>query len=163
MGVRGLVLVSVRCRQLIAFISTQAMIADRVVLLPGTRVGTRAIMGSGALGKRNGTYGAGSTWIGNSSFFLPLAMRCLSHLSSFLLRQRRGDLSQHGIEKTSHRMRHYLPFRQSILQERSVVLRFSLHNDPSHQCDHDGIFCDVLVHKRCWICTNHEASPNPPA
>ena len=46
------------------------MIADRVVLLPGTRVGSRAIMGTGALGKRNGTYGAGSTWIGNGSFFL---------------------------------------------------------------------------------------------
>jgi len=47
------------------------MIADRVVLLPGTRVGTRAVMGSGALGRRNGTYGAGSTWIGNGSFCTP--------------------------------------------------------------------------------------------
>jgi len=45
------------------------MIADRVILLPGTRVGTRAIMGTGALGKRNGTYAAGSTWIGNGNFF----------------------------------------------------------------------------------------------
>jgi len=45
------------------------MIADRVVLLPGTQVGTRAIMGTGALGGRNGTYAAGSTWIGNGSFF----------------------------------------------------------------------------------------------
>ena len=41
--------------------SAEAMIADRVVLLPGTRVGTRAIMGSGVLGRRNGTYTAGST------------------------------------------------------------------------------------------------------
>ena len=29
-----------------------AMIADRVVLLPGTKVGKRTVMGSGALGKR---------------------------------------------------------------------------------------------------------------
>ncbi|KAF8957111.1 AMP-dependent synthetase and ligase [Flammula alnicola] len=42
-----------------------AMIADRVVLLPSTRVGSRAVMGSGALGKRGATYEAGSTWIGN--------------------------------------------------------------------------------------------------
>ncbi|KIM44384.1 hypothetical protein M413DRAFT_67790 [Hebeloma cylindrosporum] len=46
-------------------IENGAMIADRVVLLPGTRVGVRAVMGAGALGRRNGTYGAGSTWIGN--------------------------------------------------------------------------------------------------
>ena len=45
------------------------MIADRVIFLPGTRVGTRAIIGTGALGKRNGTYAAGSTWIGNGKFF----------------------------------------------------------------------------------------------
>ena len=50
------------------------MIADRVILLPGTRVGTRAIMGTGALGKRNGTYAAGSTWIGNGSFSPPYPM-----------------------------------------------------------------------------------------
>ncbi|PPQ70848.1 hypothetical protein CVT24_001055 [Panaeolus cyanescens] len=42
-----------------------AMIADRVVLLPGTRVCKRTVMGSGALGKRNATYEAGSTWLGN--------------------------------------------------------------------------------------------------
>ncbi|KAK7433552.1 hypothetical protein VKT23_020726 [Stygiomarasmius scandens] len=46
-------------------IGNGAMIADRVVLLPGTRVGARAVMGSGALGKRNGVYEEGSTWIGN--------------------------------------------------------------------------------------------------
>jgi len=44
------------------------MIADRVVLLPGTRVGARAVMGSGALGKRNGVYEEGSTWIGNGEY-----------------------------------------------------------------------------------------------
>ncbi|KAF5338042.1 hypothetical protein D9758_014244 [Tetrapyrgos nigripes] len=38
-----------------------AMIADRVE----TVVGSRAVMGSGALGKRNGVYDDGSTWIGN--------------------------------------------------------------------------------------------------
>ena len=44
------------------------MIADRVVLLPGSRVGKRTVMGSGALGKRHGTYEAGSTWLGNGAF-----------------------------------------------------------------------------------------------
>ncbi|KZT25194.1 acetyl-CoA synthetase-like protein [Neolentinus lepideus HHB14362 ss-1] len=45
-------------------IKSGAMIADRVVLLPGTTVGRRAIMGSGALGRRNGTYEDGSVWMG---------------------------------------------------------------------------------------------------
>ncbi|KAF9563625.1 acetyl-CoA synthetase-like protein [Agrocybe pediades] len=42
-----------------------AMIADRVVLLPNTRVGRKTVMGSGALGKRDTTYEPGTTWIGN--------------------------------------------------------------------------------------------------
>ena len=44
------------------------MVADRVVLLPGTRIGYRTVMGTGALGKRNGTYEDGSTWIGNGMY-----------------------------------------------------------------------------------------------
>jgi acetyltransferase-like isoleucine patch superfamily enzyme len=40
-----------------------AMIADRVVLLPGSRVGRKAVMGSGALGRREGNYADGSTWV----------------------------------------------------------------------------------------------------
>ena len=59
------------------------MIADRVILLPGTRVGARAIMGTGTLGKRNGTYAAGSTWIGNGNFFTS-PIRCFPHLSLIL-------------------------------------------------------------------------------
>ena len=66
--------------QLTIYLSVEAMIADRVILLPGTRVGTRAIMGSGALGTRNGTYGAGSTWIGNGSFFTPSSSAFLIYL-----------------------------------------------------------------------------------
>ncbi|KAJ3868476.1 acetyl-CoA synthetase-like protein [Lentinula novae-zelandiae] len=46
-------------------IGNGAMIADRVILLPGTTVGSRAVMGSGALSKRNATYEDGSTWMGN--------------------------------------------------------------------------------------------------
>ena len=42
-----------------------AMIADRVVLLPGVTVGKRAIMGSGALAKRGTTYLDGSVWMGS--------------------------------------------------------------------------------------------------
>jgi hypothetical protein len=45
------------------------MVADRVVLLPGTRVGRRTVMGTGCLGKRDGTYGEGETWIGNGLLF----------------------------------------------------------------------------------------------
>ncbi|KAI0737046.1 acetyl-CoA synthetase-like protein [Daedaleopsis nitida] len=42
-----------------------AMIADRVVLLPGSTVGKRTVMGSGALGRRDATYEDGSVWMGS--------------------------------------------------------------------------------------------------
>ncbi|KAI0800717.1 acetyl-CoA synthetase-like protein [Fomes fomentarius] len=42
-----------------------AMIADRVVLLPGTTVGKRTVMGSGALSRRAATYEDGSVWMGS--------------------------------------------------------------------------------------------------
>ncbi|KAJ7587737.1 hypothetical protein C8J56DRAFT_1082003 [Mycena floridula] len=41
-----------------------AMVADRVVLFPGPRIGRRIVMGSGALAKRDTFYPDGSTWIG---------------------------------------------------------------------------------------------------
>ncbi|KAJ7367145.1 acetyl-CoA synthetase-like protein [Mycena albidolilacea] len=46
-------------------ISDGAMIADRVVLLPGCKVGRRTVMGSGALGMRDTEYKDGSTWLGS--------------------------------------------------------------------------------------------------
>ncbi|KAJ6485740.1 acetyl-CoA synthetase-like protein [Mycena sanguinolenta] len=42
-----------------------AMVADRVVLLPGCKVGRRTVMGSGALGMRDTEYRDGSTWLGS--------------------------------------------------------------------------------------------------
>ena len=42
-----------------------AMIADRVVLLPGCQIGRQAVMGSGSLARRYGVYDAGSVWMGN--------------------------------------------------------------------------------------------------
>lgn len=44
-------------------IEAGAMIADRVVLLPGTHVGYRTVMGSGSLSARDGYYPDGSTWV----------------------------------------------------------------------------------------------------
>ncbi|KAJ7212625.1 AMP-dependent synthetase and ligase [Mycena pura] len=41
-----------------------AMIADRVVLLPGVTVGKLTVMGSGAIAERNKEYQDGSTWLG---------------------------------------------------------------------------------------------------
>ncbi|CAK5273778.1 unnamed protein product, partial [Mycena citricolor] len=45
-------------------IADGAMIADRVVLLPGCKVGHKTVMGSGALGMRDTEYKDGSTWLG---------------------------------------------------------------------------------------------------
>ncbi|PWN46992.1 acetyl-CoA synthetase-like protein [Violaceomyces palustris] len=42
-----------------------AMIADRVVLLPGTTIGKQCVMGSGALARRNGHYEEGTVWMGS--------------------------------------------------------------------------------------------------
>ena len=41
-----------------------AMIADRVVLLPGCSIGKQCVMGSGALARRNGYYEDNSVWMG---------------------------------------------------------------------------------------------------
>ncbi|EJF60210.1 hypothetical protein DICSQDRAFT_171436 [Dichomitus squalens LYAD-421 SS1] len=46
-------------------VKSGAMIADRVVLLAGVSVGKRAIMGSGALAKRDMTYADGTVWMGS--------------------------------------------------------------------------------------------------
>lgn len=48
-------------------IGSGAMVADRVVLLPGVQVGNRTVLGSGALTKRNGYYTHGTTWVGSKS------------------------------------------------------------------------------------------------
>lgn len=42
-----------------------AMVADRVILQPGTRLGKRAILGSGALTTRDTEYPDNTVWIGN--------------------------------------------------------------------------------------------------
>ncbi|KAF4553860.1 AMP-binding enzyme-like protein 22 [Elsinoe fawcettii] len=42
-----------------------AMISDRVVLLPGTTVGDRAVFGSGALSRRNKSYEPNTVWVGS--------------------------------------------------------------------------------------------------
>ncbi|KAJ7218399.1 acetyl-CoA synthetase-like protein [Mycena pura] len=49
-------------------IEAGAMIADRVVLMPGTTVGKCTVMGSGVLGLRDTKYADGSTWLGKGRF-----------------------------------------------------------------------------------------------
>ena len=46
-------------------IGSGSMVADRVVLLPGTTLEERVVLGSGAITGRNETYSSGSVWIGN--------------------------------------------------------------------------------------------------
>ena len=46
-------------------IEDAAMVADRVVLLPGSRLGQRTVMGSGALARRDGSYPSDTTWVGS--------------------------------------------------------------------------------------------------
>ena len=48
-------------------INDGAMIADRVVLLPGTKIGQQTVMGSGALTKRNAQYAPNTTWVGSKA------------------------------------------------------------------------------------------------
>ncbi len=49
-------------------IEAGAMIADRVVLLPGTQVGYRTVMGSGSLSAREAYYPDNSAWVSLSFF-----------------------------------------------------------------------------------------------
>lgn len=46
-------------------VGDRAMIADRVVLLPGVSIGEKTTMGSGALTRRNKTYSDGGTYVGS--------------------------------------------------------------------------------------------------
>ncbi|CAK4031821.1 related to coenzyme a synthetase [Lecanosticta acicola] len=46
-------------------VGANAMVADRVALLPGVKLGEKAVMGSGALTRRNKTYAPESTWVGS--------------------------------------------------------------------------------------------------
>jgi acyl-CoA synthetase (AMP-forming)/AMP-acid ligase II/acetyltransferase-like isoleucine patch superfamily enzyme len=48
-------------------IKSGAMVADRVVLLPGSELGVKTVMGSGALAKRGKLYADGTTWVGNKN------------------------------------------------------------------------------------------------
>ena len=45
-------------------IKSGAMVADRVVLLPGVELGEKSVMGTGALTKRNSHYAPGTSWVG---------------------------------------------------------------------------------------------------
>ena len=56
-----------RIRIMLCLIPTSAMVSDRIVALPGTRIGRQTIMGSGAVCKRDTTYGDGETWLGNGA------------------------------------------------------------------------------------------------
>jgi acyl-CoA synthetase (AMP-forming)/AMP-acid ligase II/acetyltransferase-like isoleucine patch superfamily enzyme/acyl carrier protein len=44
-----------------------AMVADRVILLPGVVLGNKSVMGSGALTRRNASYAANTTWVGSKA------------------------------------------------------------------------------------------------
>lgn len=45
-------------------IGNGAMVSDRCIVLPGVTIGDQAVLGSGAMTKRDKTYEAGSTWVG---------------------------------------------------------------------------------------------------
>ncbi|TID27890.1 putative peroxisomal-coenzyme a synthetase [Venturia nashicola] len=48
-------------------IKSGAMVADRVIVQPGCKIGERAVLGSGALTRRNNHYAPESTWIGSKA------------------------------------------------------------------------------------------------
>jgi len=48
-------------------IESNAMVADRVVLLPGVILGERCVMGSGAMTTRGTRYAADTTWVGSKA------------------------------------------------------------------------------------------------
>ncbi|EME46283.1 acyl CoA synthetase-like protein [Dothistroma septosporum NZE10] len=46
-------------------VGSGAMIADRVVLLPGVKIGEKSVMGSGSITRRNEYYAPETTWVGS--------------------------------------------------------------------------------------------------
>ncbi len=71
-----------------------AMIADRVVLLPGVTIGRRAVLGSGTMTRRGASYEDGSTWLGCRAlhYYLP----CFA--TDYLRRTGRAHLSQQRLQ-----------------------------------------------------------------
>lgn len=73
-----------------------AMIADRVIMLPGSTVGSAAVLGSGALARRNGTYPADTVWIGSKggdSILLSSASSDLTYSGKPVINNRRDHSS----------------------------------------------------------------------
>lgn len=51
----------------VVHIECGAMVADRVIVQPGCKIGEQAVLGSGALTRRNANYAPESTWIGSKA------------------------------------------------------------------------------------------------
>ena len=65
-GSRSVVLTSSAKRSAVVKFEDGAMIADRCVLLPGTRLGKGSVLGSGSLAKEDFEAPVGSVWLGSS-------------------------------------------------------------------------------------------------
>lgn len=121
-----------------------AMIADRCVLLPGSHVGRRTVMGSGALGKRGGTYPDGSTWMGNDGG------EAAMYVVPYHLFGAKSNFLHQVLQGLGCRVRsgHHHAFRQGILQAASQVLGhplpYSCRHQPRRLC---RLRC-LLVHSR---------------
>ncbi|KAE9981906.1 putative NRPS-like protein biosynthetic cluster [Venturia inaequalis] len=77
-------------------IESGAMVADRVIVQPGCKIGEQAVLGSGALTRRNAHYAPESTWIGSKAGGpIFLNSPCPSTASS--IRSRSPAPSSHGV------------------------------------------------------------------
>jgi hypothetical protein len=141
-------------------IEAGAMIADRVVLLPGTHVGYRTVMGSGSLSTRDGYYPDGSTWVSLSFVACYSPSDTTASLDGFP--KWPGRVSFQRVQREGTQGRDKYPFRASLLQARSGLFRYSLLRRLARWSPYRHSIRGLLVNQRSCSCPSPPPTTNTP-
>ncbi|RKF79033.1 hypothetical protein GcC1_050006 [Golovinomyces cichoracearum] len=135
-------------------IDAGAMIADRVVLSPGTRVGRRAILGSGAFTRRGQECSPDTIWIGKKNG----SAVCLSQTWSLVTRQKYSQRSC-----TSKDISEFCDLKQAINHVSEVGSRLQSSMSSRSMSEKDEISASRISNSntpKCEITTSTEQDLN---
>ncbi|KAF2664340.1 hypothetical protein BT63DRAFT_106551 [Microthyrium microscopicum] len=97
-----------------------AMVADRVIMLPGSRIGRNAVLGSGSLSRRNAYYEPDSIWIGAKAGGPVRLTPRSSQASSATLISPRSDMAAEFPNVTTD----FIDLEKKVLESDPVYNRF---------------------------------------
>ena len=101
-------------------IGDNAMVADRVIILPGTTLGKNTVLGSGAVTRRDTSYPAGTVWVGckqGSAVCLTSEDQSTSFGGSTTLRSSAASIRSNDSKLTAYS-------RQSTLSSQSTIHKY---------------------------------------